>query len=131
MNTTEILAQIKGRLPHTTQRLIGALGWEGALRFLREHGREGGRCVYFPVKYNPINGLFAGMSEEKANALLLEFAGQDVELGGPKKMLASERYQLMADDYKKRGFTKEMLEEKYKVPGRTVRWVLNKFDLQV
>ncbi len=126
-STAEFVKGIKSRLPSVTQRLVNTLGWEGALTFQCNHGKEGGRCVYIPVEYNPDSTVFSAMNEEQANALIKAFGGQDMELGGPKRMLASERYQLVYYDYKNRNFTVKMLSEKYKLPTRTVRWILRDF----
>lgn len=126
MSLTEIAERLRKRLPHSTQRLVAALGWDGALRFMRKHGSHG-TCVYVPLKYNPESNIFEGMDNETASRLIEEFGGQDVRFTGPKKMLATERYSHIISDFEMRGFSTDMLSEKYKLPVRTVHWILQSF----
>jgi len=123
-----ILNKIKRRLPHSTQGIISALGWEGALAFLRKHGGKG--IVYFPKGYVKNHSFFEGLSETQALKLVEIIGGKEIRLPTHKTMLLSERYQLIAHDYEERNFTSKMLQQKYQLPERTINWVIKKHDLK-
>jgi hypothetical protein len=106
------------------------LGWEGALKFLQHNRKKIGQKVYIPAKYSASNKMFDGMSDQHIIAFIKEFGGEEIKFYGPKRMLASERYQLMADDYIERNFTPIMLQEKYNLSEDTVHWFINRLDLR-
>lgn len=109
MKPSEVLKQIKSRLPHSTQAIIDIFGWEGSLEFLRQHG---GQDIYMPIKYDPQHKLFQNMNIVVAQKLIERFGGYDVRLPSHKKMLAYERKAAIGSDYL-RGLTITDLAYKY------------------
>jgi len=126
LKTTEILANIKARLPHTTQKIVAILGWEKALKFLRAHGDKE---RYVPKEYNANHCLFHGLTVAQSKQLIAQFGGEDVKFPSHIKMLSSERYQAILKDYE-RGFDLIMITNKYNVSKPEVVRVIQRFGVK-
>lgn len=123
LKPSEILDRIKRRLPHTTQTIVAVLGWDGALKFLKQHGNNS--TVYFPNHYCRTRKVFAGISEEQALQLIAHFGGTVVKFPSHKKMLMFERNSLICSDLH-RGLTVNDLSDKYGIPQSTVSAIIKK-----
>jgi len=123
----EILDEIKARLPRMTQRVIGVLGWEASLRFLRLNGT---RYCYVPEHYHENLGrLFNGLTEIQSRALIEEFGGEDIKWPSHRKLLSSERYQLILNDVN-RNMDLGMIAEKFNCSKPEVVRIIQHFGVK-
>lgn len=131
MLPSEILENIvMRRLPHSSQKIVRILGWEGAINFLMQYG---GRDVYIPVRINSNSGvrhkLFKKISNERAQRLIDELGGTNIELPLYKTLIVAERNAAILADYRN-GRKQAHLVIKYNTSKQHISKLVNRFGIK-